>query len=290
MDILVGILYSGENEFQECLASIKNQTLKHKELFVVENMPNKQAHDYLYEKFMEESARFDLFVKIDADMVLANNELFEKIAHKFENNKLLKNIEIAVHDFFSDQLIWGMHAYRNGVRWIVSDDELMVDYVYEKPFQDGERMRDDVELAPAAYHCKNPTLFQSFHYGVHKALKVIQPDRKKAMPQWSDYHFQLIKKIEENYIRTLDTRVGMAVLGAHIGFKRKFPVSAINYTSKDLSNFFSDIADLDEKQLNRKILGLSRKNLGYFPDDVQKQLLIKLSRPGSIFTKMHQLV
>ena len=115
--ILVGTLYSGENEFEECVASIKKQSYQNFEPLVIRNLPNKEAHDTLYKTFMDRSHEFDLMIKIDADMVIENERLFEKIVRKFQRNDKLKDLEIAVFDFFSNQLIWGMHAYRNTVKW-----------------------------------------------------------------------------------------------------------------------------------------------------------------------------
>ena len=48
MKIYVGTLYSGENEFEECVAAIQNQTYKNYDHFVIRDLPNKEAHVTLF--------------------------------------------------------------------------------------------------------------------------------------------------------------------------------------------------------------------------------------------------
>ena len=87
MRILVGTLYTIENEFDECVASINRQSHSDFEHFILENLPNKHAHDTLYRTFMERSGDFVLLIKVDADMVIEDEDLFAKIVDKFRVNE-----------------------------------------------------------------------------------------------------------------------------------------------------------------------------------------------------------
>jgi hypothetical protein len=79
MRILAGTLYTIENEFEDCCRSIRNQTYKNYDHLVIRNLPKKEAHNNLYQAFVDEADRYDLLVKIDADMVLCDENLFERI-------------------------------------------------------------------------------------------------------------------------------------------------------------------------------------------------------------------
>lgn len=52
MRLFVGTLYTIENEFDECVASIALQSYRNFQHFVFRNLPNKEAHDALYSAFM----------------------------------------------------------------------------------------------------------------------------------------------------------------------------------------------------------------------------------------------
>jgi len=103
--ILVGTLYAGENEFEECLASIKRQTYRGWSHFVIRDLPKQEAHKKLYQTFMNRADEFDLFIKVDSDMVIENENLFKGIAARFKGDPSLEQLSIAVKDFFTDQLI-----------------------------------------------------------------------------------------------------------------------------------------------------------------------------------------
>ena len=51
MNILVGTLLSGENEYPECLASIRNQTFTDYDHLIIADKPELEAHYQLYKTF-----------------------------------------------------------------------------------------------------------------------------------------------------------------------------------------------------------------------------------------------
>lgn len=273
MRIYVGTLYTIENEFDECVASIARQSYRNFQHFVFRNLPNKEAHDALYGAFMQRASEFDLLIKVDADMVIEDKNLFARIVNKFHTLDSLKDLEIAVYDFFSDQLIWGMHAYRNTIRWPQTDEVLFVDAC---PVRPSENIHDDSELAPAAIHSKNPGRFQSFHYGVHKAIKVMQPDRRLKKPNYTVYHWDIIQKTWNHFIRIEDVRLGLAVLGAELAFYKKLQPAHLDYTNPYCHNLFLKYANYDYNQIYNEIKRIRKWNWGIITDDLRRDVLCYL--------------
>lgn len=67
--VLIGTLYTDENEYPEMLRMLRTQTFTNWEHVVLKDLENKEAHDALYRLFMREKENFDFFLKLDADMV-----------------------------------------------------------------------------------------------------------------------------------------------------------------------------------------------------------------------------
>jgi hypothetical protein len=275
MQIFVGTLYTIENEFEECVTSIERQSYRNFQHFIFRDLRNKEAHDTLYKAFMERSDDFDLLIKVDADMVIENENLFTKIIDKFRINGWLKDLEIAVYDFFSDHLIWGMHTYRNTVRWQHDDKNLFVDAC---PVEPHERLHDDNELAPAAIHCKDPSPYQSFHYGVHRALKVIQPGQSEFLKGDSLYHWDNLKRTVQNFSRTGDRRIGLAVLGAELVFRGGIQPHHLDYSDPHLRKLFKRYENLDADQLQEKIKRVTRGSFGFLPTALRWRALVQAAR------------
>jgi hypothetical protein len=283
MRIFVGTLYTIENEFEACVASIERQTYRDFQHFVFEGLPNKEAHDALYRAFMDRSDEFDLLIKVDADMVIEDQDLFAKIVRKFRANEWLEDLEIAVHDFFSDQLIWGLHTYRNTVRWEQDDEDLFVDAC---PVDADARLHDDSELAPAAIHCKNPSPFQAFHYGVHKALKTIQPRRLEVKEAYTRYHWNNLERTREHFLETRDKRIGFAVLGAELTFGGGIHPAHLDYSDSYLRNLFDRYQHLDAAGLKQIIKRVSLSRFGFLPSATRLKVLTRVFRWRARFEKL----
>jgi len=187
-------MYCIENEFEQCLRSIERQTYQDFEYFVIKNLPNKLAHDTLYQTFMDRAEQFDLFIKIDADMVLCRDTFFEEVIHEMDINPEYNHFQIGVWDHFTQKLIHALHVYRSSVKWKSSDEKYFVDMVNE-PTICKKYMCTNEALAPAADHCPSPSSFQAFHFGVHKAAKILQNDSEKKDLSMASGHAQNIYKM-----------------------------------------------------------------------------------------------
>lgn len=262
--ILVGTLYSGENEYEECLTAIKNQTYKDFDHLIIKDLPELEAHNKLYKTFIDRAGTYELLIKVDADTVLLSNDFFQRIVDKFSEDQWLEFMNIGVIDFFTDEMIpAGIQIYRNTVRWDFSKDTVFPDI----PILDKDRYQyDKTELAPAAIHCNNPSIPQSFHYGVHRGLKSIQKIESTS-------HWALINKVWMNFLKTEDRRMGFAVLGTELIYAGVFGRQDQNYTNPKMDIILSKYLDWSSEQIKREIRRLRFWHWGPLPTDWRRRVI-----------------
>lgn len=244
--ILVGTLYSGENELDDCKRSLAEQSYGEWHHHIIKNLPNKIAHDTLYQKFMGAADEFDLFLKLDADMVFTHQEALSGLVQLFRLSKQLHHAELAVKDWFSDSLILGIHAFTNKCRWLSSSESLFVD---TDPLAPTPKMVFWESPAPIVNHCPNPGLFQSFHFGVHRALKIIQ--KASFDINWPQFYAQssLLKKVWHHFKSKKDVRLGMVILGADLVFHNEYDHDIYDYTKPALVAIFNQYKDFTSDQI-----------------------------------------
>jgi hypothetical protein len=208
---LVGMLYSGENEYAASVAALERQSLRDWDLLRLENLPNKEAHDRLYRAFMQRAGDYRFFLKLDADTVLRDEHSLQTL-HTLLDVPQRDTLVIDTHDWISNSLIpAGMQAYSNRVRWPANPDMLMVDHTPSYP---GKGHRQYLPPAPIADHSPDPSPFQAFRYGVHRCLKAIQPDRREKDIRRAVLHWSLLKNIWRAFRAAGDSRRLAALLGA----------------------------------------------------------------------------
>lgn len=234
MRALVGILHCIENELDACLRALEAQTLRGHRHFIVRNLPNREAHARLYATFQRHAAAFDFFVKLDADMVLCRADFLERVAARFAAEPDTDELEIAVEDFYTGRPIYGLHAFRNTVRWTESAENVFVDLGNSAR----RRVYDDTDLAPAAWHSPDPSPFQAFHFGVHKAVKVLQLTAGRRNLHAAAFHWHNILRVLERWRTTRDTRLGLAALGARDALRLGLDHRAVDFASPDTRALF----------------------------------------------------
>jgi hypothetical protein len=263
MRILVGTLYTIENEFEECCASLKAQTFQNFEQLVIQGLPNKEAHDTLYRTFEQRAAEFDLMIKVDADMVIEDRFLFEKIVSRFTADPLLNWLCLQVHDFYCNRLIWGLNIFRNTIRWLYCTEALFVDHNVD-PASVTRRQLNDPELTPAALHCKNPGPFQAFHFGFHRGQKCAQPGRiiaKREVLQW-----KLFRDVLLHYRETGDGRLARALAGFELALAGRFDDSIVSFENQLLHDLFEkEFARRSPEELERYIGSKRLQRLAFLP-------------------------
>lgn len=261
--ILVGTLFSGENEYAACLEAIRKQSFQNFDHMLIENLPELEAHNKLYRAFIDHADEYELLIKVDADTVLLSKELFARIVEKFEQNQWLEVMNIGVLDFFTDEMIpAGIQIYRNTVRWDFSKDTVFPDI----PIMDPQRyLYDKTELAPAATHCQDPSNLQAFHYGVHRGLKSIQKIHSTS-------HWKSLQKVWQHFLRSKDIRLGFAILGAELVYRGTFNREDQNYTNPHMDQVFEQYNDLNAEQLISTIRKMRLISWG-LPDKWRQRML-----------------
>ena len=270
MKILVGIMHCIENEFDQCIAAIKNQTHKSFEYFVVQNLPNKKAHDQLYQTFMSNADNYDYFIKVDADMVIARNTFFEEVTEYLTEKPDVDDLEILVHDFFTDTLIFGLHVYSNRYVWVKNNEKIFVDI----PQSDQCIYARDIDrLVPAAYHCPNPSDYQSFHFGVHKAIKVMQRGSEKVNSKLLAGHWNNVSIIRERFLKTKNQKIGFAALGAEIALRSWFDFRQADYNNQELISSFTRVESFQVKDIVSYINSFSLRSVSFLSGNLRREIL-----------------
>lgn len=231
--ILIGILYSGEREYANCLSAIRRQDGVVTEVFKIENKKNKEAHDELYSTFNNFSHHFDICAKIDADMVLKTENSLSTVAELFKSNPTLDHLMIDVADYLSDIPIPGQNFYSNRVKWYGNTDQLITDY--HGTYQGTSRR---IMSDPIARHMPNPSGFQAFSFGVHRALKIVQPTNRHLDFGRALLHWTVISRIYECYQRLGDVRRLFALAGVQEVIDSIAPNALLDYRSTKIQQIF----------------------------------------------------
>lgn len=246
--ILIGTLFSGENELEECIESVKKQTYQNLEHIVIKNLPNKLAHDTLYKQFMDNSNNFQLFVKLDADMIFNTNKALEIIVNYFNKYPDLDHMVTLVDDRYSNTLIQGLHVFSNRASWKQNTENLFVDY---NPIIPGKKIVFKQEPSPLVQHCPNPSAFQAYHFGVHRALKAFQPKRVDFNGGQSWNQWKLIKKVHTHFLQTKNIKLGFCILGVNHVFEEKIVQNDYAECKNSLESFFDEFENLELEELNQ---------------------------------------
>ena len=235
--ILVGMLATDENERAQAVASLRAQTHKEYELFIIENRPNKEAHDALYARFMSSADRFDIFFKLDADMVLLRDTALAEVTDFFAGNPEVELLLFELIDWYSDTLIPGLVITRSSAKWPAHSDQLMVDSYVKIT---GKNVHVSDRQAALAIHSPDPSPLQAFRFGVHRAMKAIQDDREpaKKMLEKTRIHWDILLRTWANFLVKRDRRMALAIAGAELVLMRGGRALGSNYMDKTVTEFF----------------------------------------------------
>lgn len=185
--IFVGTMYCGEGDFEKCKNAILNQVNVETEHFIVQDKPEKEAHDTLFTKWNQLKKDFSLFVKVDADTVLNGDDILKKIFDFMYSDKDITGLQIPIYDYFTDSLIAGLNCFKPEVIFNTNSHHLYCDRV------DSGHKKQIVGNAvpeyfiPGAHHCNYATNKQAYHYGVHRALKNQRTNIQKVYNAWKTH-------------------------------------------------------------------------------------------------------
>jgi hypothetical protein len=203
-------------------------------------------------------------------MVIARNTFFEEVIEYLYEKPDVDDLEILIHDFFTDTLIFGLHVYSNRYVWKKNDEKIFVDIPQNNQFK---YIKDTNRLVPAAYHCPNPSDFQSFHFGVHKAIKVMQRGREGVDNKFLAGHWSNVSIIRERFLNSRNLTVGFAALGAEIALRRWFDFRQTDYNNQKLISAFTRVKDFQVKDMVSYTNSFSLKSMSFLSGNLRREAI-----------------
>lgn len=228
--IFIGTMYCGENDFDACKRAIMSQIDVEVEHCIIENLPEKEAHNRLWDAWRAvQNTTFSLFVKVDADTVLANDRVLIELCNIIKANPRVTGIQAPLHDYYTNGFINGLNCFTNNVIFSNSADNLYCDRNVDSGHDivmKAENVPDI--LRPAGMHCHNASRMQSFHFGLHRSLKNQHATLARVRAAWEIEHAE-----------TLDDNRSFALLGAVMAgsFTRE---GGFNYNDLRLTSAFEE--------------------------------------------------
>jgi len=174
--VLFLVMYSGEGDYEQCIEAAKNQVGIEYDFFEVKNLSLKDAHIAIYSYWNEHKDDYDMFVKLDADMVLINQTKVIDVWNEIKNTKLAL-LCVWVDDFLRKRLVPGMifgtrHCTFN-IDNVINGEKAVFDtgmYVVESGYTFTDQSIAD-KLAPSALHGYYSLPIQLFAQGVKRRLR-----------------------------------------------------------------------------------------------------------------------
>lgn len=246
MKILVGIMHSNEPQVEDCIKSVNNQKYNdHYDYFVISGLTKREAHDKLYSQFMNKQDEFDIFIKLDGDMVIERSDFFIFIEEKFKRYINLDWIRLEVFDYFLQENMSGLNIYSNTVRWDTNSNNFFTDRTMIK-----NSVRKDIGIVPSEKwitHCKDASLYQAFNFGFHRAIKAFQFNSNKKIYstlQWNA--FLRISKLNNANPSKMNLLIIASLAYVVIN---KIGDAAINEKSKEKKETFLFLSQLSVDEL-----------------------------------------
>jgi hypothetical protein len=231
------MLSCGENERERAIAALKRQSYTSWDFFEIRDRPNKEAHLELYRTFMASGA--DCYLKLDADMVLKADVLGQLVAATKTRDVSMVDVD----DWASRLCIPGMLIFSSRCRWEDDGDRLNVDTT---PRHGGVQFLCEAHWVD---HMPDPSEFQAFRYGVHKALKMLQAGAAKKIPEKAWLHLNILKGIWRH--RREDARRALMILGAECVLSGEHPRLAENYAGDYARQLLAAVKGADVERYAR---------------------------------------
>jgi predicted nucleic acid-binding Zn-ribbon protein len=243
--VVVGTLDSGEAELERSRRSVAIQDHPRVEHVVIAGLPKKLAIATLMQRFLD--GRADFMVKVDADTVLLDETYISRAVGLLVANPDTDLLQVAILDYFSGGPMQGINVYRQGLDWEPDrQDALFTDRTFVSP------RRRAVVWAPllrSAIHSPDPTPFQAFHFGAHRALKVSQPDRAELDTGQAFEQLTYLERTWDHFCKRRDVRLGLAALGAEMALAGVYSIDDLDYTQPGMRESFSEFEHLSAGQV-----------------------------------------
>jgi hypothetical protein len=273
--LLVILISSGENELSECKAAIDEQNDINFEVFHIKDKSNKEAHEICYNTIMANSDSFTHFVKVDADMVFISNTKLSEMIKVFLSDPDLDHAAFSVFDWASQKAIIGMNVFSNRCYWINFDDNLFVDPLPSFP---GKRKLFWSGVAPVALHSSNPSIKQAIQFGCHRALKILQRDRRIPNLNRANFQFDLMYQVYQQFLLEPDEKRIAVLFGVESVFSREH-LKVLD--SKDNPLFIQLTREFDEtsqdtlKENINNTWGIQKTRINFFFNFMKMKLWMR---------------
>lgn len=223
--VFVGTMYYNEGDYDECVAAIRRQRNVDVTHVIISNLPERIAHNQLWSAWrLNKDKGFDFFVKVDADTVLAHDDVLSEISKLFESNHRITGIQAPLHDYFTDSFINGLNCFTPKVVFQDTTDGLFCDRNVDVNHDIVVGSADvSAALKPAGLHCFHSSDEQAFHFGLHRALK---------------RQTHTINLVNAAYNKFQDRKRRFALAGAHAA--DRFGHDGFNYSDKNFITIFEE--------------------------------------------------
>ncbi|MBT51981.1 MAG: hypothetical protein CMF72_00905 [Mameliella sp.] len=191
---LVLTLYSGENEYADCKRSVAGQEGVEVVHECFEFLGSVEAHETLYRRIIDCREEFDVFLKLDADMVFHTPQSLRNLTDRFLSDPGLDHMQLPVFDVPSHSFLMGFHMFSPRVSWSFPLDPLFPD---QQPAYPGHRLFDVVGRERYIDHMPDPSLSQCYYLGLHRGAKVVQRQRQRSSRS-AAFQLSYLKRIATN--------------------------------------------------------------------------------------------
>jgi hypothetical protein len=208
---MVLTLASGEPQAAACERMVAQQTVDQLEHVIIAGLGNVEAHRRLYRTIEESAGDFDVFLKVDADMVLRSRNSVAEVLEVFRRDQGLDHAVFTVHDHFTNRPIFGLSAYSHRCSWPMAIQPPFVD---PSPTLPGRKLLLSSHPSPVADHAPDPSEDQAWAFGVHRGLKIAQPGASTKRASYCADHWDTLRAVVDHYHRSGDQRLLIALAGA----------------------------------------------------------------------------
>ena len=177
INIFVGTAYSGENEFDQCIKQIDAQKGVRIRHYIVFDKPILPAFEEMYSEWSEIKHEMDMFVQIDADVILNSDDCILSIYNTIKNTKY-NVISYPLYDHFTNKNIWALNSYLPSIEFVTLKDK----YKPDMEFKNAVRYPTTLNSEIKGEHSPNPSMIQAFHFGWHRELRSdVSPGQRKIL-------------------------------------------------------------------------------------------------------------
>lgn len=248
MRILVVTLYSGENELNESINSVKSQKgldIKHE---VIENLPKQLAHQNLYRIFNDNRDKYDYFAKLDADMKFSHPNSLSNILRNFSSD--VDVLSCTVHDGITNMDMQSFNVFSSRCKFQPENNDALFTDRVEIDYPGKHLSYVDAERN--VLHAFNPSDFQAFMFGVHRALKVMQYGSYLLRIENAYHQKRILWNAYRNYIDNKSQPALKALIGASLVFEGHIKNRHL-YIKDDYFVFFDEVSQFSLDCVNSRL-------------------------------------